>query len=236
MRLSTHYYVLSLSGSASRLYEAFRDGLTDIQNELFPISSSPGIKDDAAPPVTDSELKEFITKADQHFDHYLLQDPLQFIVVGSRSDLSIFDEVTSHRDVLLGRVEGDYIAASPSDLGKITWAIVKRAMAGSRAQSAYNLETAERAKNVVSGINAVAKSIRSTAGDTLFVEEDYSLKGAIRKAGSYFFVSEELDIQDEFDDAVDSVVEKVLENDGRVVFLKNGSLERFKKIVLVKGS
>ncbi len=233
MKLATHYYVLSLSEQTSRLYEAFRDFLIDIQNKNFPIESSAFICNTVRPAPIDSQVREFIRTADRHFDHYFKQDPLRFVVVGERKYLSIFESVTSHRDVLIGGVEGDYTATSPHDLGKIVWPIVKDVMAGTNEKAIRNLETAESSQNVASGIEAVGHLANSGAGSTLFVEEDYHMKGGIRSTDHSLITSEEMDIREVIDDAVDAIIEKVLEKGGNVVFLGSGSLTKLRRIALI---
>lgn len=234
MRLSTHYYVLSLCEQTSRLYEAFRDTLIDIQNKGFPIESSAGISGSVEPALRDSQLREFIRTADRHFDHYFRQDPLRLLVVGEKKNLSIFDSVTSHKDVLIGRVEGDYAATSPHDLGKIVWPIVKKVMAGTSEKAMNDLETAENSGNVSSGIGAVVHAAGSRVDDTLFVEENYHVKGGIREMDHSLIASKDLDIQEVIDDAVDAIIEKVLENGGNVVFMESGSLTEFHRIALIE--
>ena len=235
MKLTIHYYVLSLSEEISRLYEAFRDTLIDIQNTGFPIKSSAGMNGTVDPVLRSNQLREFIRTADQHFDHYLRQDPHPLVVVGEKKSLSIFGSVTSHQDVLIGKVEGDYAATSPRDLGKIVWPIVKEVMAGTSEKAMLDLETAESSRNVASGIRAVGYLAGSGVGDTLFVEEDYHMKGGIREIDHSLIKSEDLDIQEVIDDAVDVIIEKVLEKGGNVVFLENGSLTKLQRIALITG-
>ena len=234
MRLSTHYYVLSLCEQTSRLYEAFRDTLIDIQNKGFPIESSAGMSGTVEPSLRSSHLREFVRTADQHFDHYFRQDPLHLVVVGEKESLSIFGCVTTHQDVLIGKVEGDYAATSPRDLGKIVWPIVKKVMAGTSEKAMNNLETAEYSRNVTSGIDAVGHVAGSGVGDTLFVEENYHMKGSIRETDHSLIASKDLDIQEVIDDAVDAIIEKVLEKGGNVLFLEGGSLTEFHRIALIE--
>jgi len=235
VNLTTHYYVLSLGEQTSRLYEAFRDTLIDILNKGFPIASPAGISDTAEPGPGYNQLREFVRTADQHFDHYLRQDPLRLVVVGERKILSIFESVTSHKDVLIGVVEGDYAAISPHDLGKIVWPIVKEVMAGTGGKAVRDLEAAENSQNVASGIDAVGHLAGSGAGDTLLVEEDFHMKGGIRKTDHSLIKAEDLDIREVIDDAVDAIIERVLEKGGNVIFLESGSLAKLQRIALVTG-
>ena len=233
MKLNTRYYVLSLSERSSRLYEAFRDTLIDIQNKGFPIAFStvmPGGDDPAPQP---DQSREFMRTVDRHFDHYLRQDPLRFVVVGEKDILSTFESVTTHQDGLLGTVHGEYAATSPHDLGKIVWPIVKNAMAGTSAHAMSDLATADRSQNVAFGIETVGYLADSGVGGTLFVEEDYRLKGGIHKTDHSLIKPEDLDIREPIDDAVDAVIGKVLDKGGNVVFVDSGSLAERGKIALI---
>lgn len=233
MKLTTHYYVLSLGGQTNRLYEAFRDNLIDIQNRNFPIKSAELIGNNVTAEIRDNQLREFIRTADRHFDHYFKQDPLRFVVVGERKYLSIFESVTSHQDVLTGWVEGDYTHTSAHDLGKIVWPIVKDAMAGTNAKAMNNLEDTENSRNVASGIEAVGRMAGTSPGDILYVEEDYHMKGGIRSTDHSFITPEELDIREVIDDTVDAIIEKVLGKGGKVIFLGSGSLTKLRRIALL---
>jgi len=232
---TTHYYVLSLSEHTSRLYEAFRDTLIDIRNKEFPIESSVGMSAPGELARGNSPLRESIRTADRHFDHYFRQDPLRLVVAGDKKSLAIFGSVTSHQDFVTGTVEGDFAATSPHDLGKIVWPIVKEVMAGTTRRAMHDLDAAESSQNVASGIDAVAHVAGSGRGGTLFVEEDYRLKGGIRETDHSLIMPKDLDILDVIDDAVDAIIERVLERGGRVVFLGSGSLTKLQRIVLVMG-
>jgi inosine-uridine nucleoside N-ribohydrolase len=72
-------------------------------------------------------------------------------------------------------------------------------------------------------------------GGTLFVEEGYHMKGGIRDTDHSLIMSEGLDIREVIDDAVDVVIEKVLEKGGNVVFLESGALTNFQRIALIVG-
>ncbi|MBN2183900.1 MAG: hypothetical protein JW746_01080 [Candidatus Krumholzibacteriota bacterium] len=233
MKLTTRYYVLSLGGQTNRLYEAFRDNLIDIQNRNFPIESADKIGKNVKMGARDDQVREFIRTADRHFDHYFKHDPLQFVVVGERKHLSIFESVTLHQDVLIGWVEGDYTETSPHDLGKIVWPIVKDAMAGTNEKAMHNLERAEKTRNITSGIEAVGRKAGLAEGDTLFVEEDYHMKGGIRSTDHSFITPEELDIREVINDVVDAIIEKVLGKSGKVIFLGSGSLTKQRRIALI---
>jgi hypothetical protein len=230
MQLSIHYYVLSLSEQTSRLYEGFRDKLIDIRNTNFPFEIS---IDAANPDSKDTQLREFFHQSDQHFTHYYQQDPLRLVVVGEKRNLSIFESLTTHREVIIGTVEGDYTATSVHDLGKIIWPVVKEAIAGTNKNALRDLATAASKHKVVSGIDAVGQSVETVTNSTLYVEEDFHVKGSIRKTDHSLILSKHVDIWEVIDDVVDIIIEKVLKMGGTVSFLKSGSLIEFERIALI---
>jgi hypothetical protein len=229
MQLSIHYYVLSLSEDKSRLYEGFRDKLIDIHDEKFPLKSS---KVDT-PGSQGTELREFFRLTDRHFAHYYEQDPHRLVIVGKKSHLAIFAALKTRQDILSGKVEGDYIATSPHDLGKIVWPVIKEAIAGTNSKAMRELAKAAKMKKIISGIDAVGQFAETDTGSILYVEEDYHVKGSIRKTDQSLIISNHVNIWDVIDDVVDIIIEKVLKMGGTVIFLSSGSLSKLGRIALI---
>jgi hypothetical protein len=234
MQLSIHYYVLSLSEQTCRLYEGFRDTLIDIQNSSFPFDSSMDMRLPMESAVKDNHLREFYRMIDLHFTHYYEQDPLRLVVVGDKKNQSVFASLTAHLSAIIGRVMGEYTSTSPHDLGKIVWPLVKEVLAGSNAKVMADLDLATSMHKVTSGLDAVAKMADSATGATLLVEEDYHIKGSISKTDQSLVISEYVDIREVIDDAVDVIVEKVLEMGGNVIFLESGLLTKLSRIALIQ--
>ncbi len=233
MKLSTHYYILSLSVQKCMLFEGFRDNLIDIQNTNFPFNSFIDVDGPVDESVRDTQLREFFRQTDQHFNVYFDQDPLRLVIVGEMKNLSVFESLLTHRDALIGLVRGSFILTSPQDLGKIVWPLIKNVMAGTTDIALCDLAGAASANNVVFGIDAVGLSAEIKTGLTLYVEEDYQVKGSIRKENQKLVRSNLVDINEVIDDVVDLVIEKVLQMDGNVIFMNNGSLSKFERIALI---
>lgn len=232
MQRSIHYYVLLLSEQMNRLYEGFRNKLIDIQNTNFPFE----ISTDAGNPASkDTRLREFFHQTKKRFAHYYEQDPLRLVVAGEKSNLAIYEALTTHQDVLIGMVEGDYTATTAHDLGMIVWPVVKEAIAGANENAMRDLETAAKLKKVVSGIDAVGQLVETETGPTLYVEEDYHVKGSIHKTDRSLIISKHVNLLEVIDDVVDIIIEKVLNMGGTVIFLKGGSLIKFERIALILG-
>ena len=213
---STHYYVLSLSDGTSRLYEAFRDSLIDIQNTWFPFVSATG------PAPNDVQLRSHMQTVDHHFAHYFEQDPLGVIISGTKRSQSVFAALTAYPGVIIGRIDGDHSTTSARDLGRIVWPIVKTVMAGAGQKVERELEEAVGDHNIAIGIDAVVQSVDSGVGATLLVENGFRVNPSSSTA-----------LLDDGDNVVDTIIEKVLTLGGNVVFVEDGSLANFQQIALI---
>lgn len=219
MKLSTHYYVLSLSEHTNRLYEAFRGSLIDIENTWFPMETP---RDSLHPELNDVQLRTLLQTVDHHFAHYYEQDPLAMVVSGTERNQAAFASVTAYPGVIIGTVDGDHSATSLRDLGDIVWPIVKGVMAGAGNKVTRELEAATLTHNVSFGMDAVVESVDSGAGVTLLVEDGYVVK------------PEETNVLlDDNDNAVDVVIDKVLALGGNIVFVEDDSLAKFKRMALI---
>jgi Bacterial archaeo-eukaryotic release factor family 3 len=219
LKLSTHYYVLSLSERTSRLYEAFRDTLIDIENTWFPLESS---RNSSQSDMSDAQLQTLMQRVDHHFAHYYGQEPLGVVLAGTRRNQSMFMSLTAFSDVIIGQTAGDHSATSVGDLGNIVWPIVKGVMAHSGEKVELELEIATLEHNIAFGIDAVVQSVDSGVGATLLVEEGYRVTPP-----------ESLSLVDDADNVVDVVIDKVLALGGNVIFVEDRLLSKFRSIALI---
>lgn len=220
MKLSTHYYVLSLSEGTNRLYEAFRESLVDIRNTWFPFGSKNSA---SSPALNDAQLRTMLQTVDHHFAHYFEQDPLGVVIAGTERHQSAFAALTAYSGVIIGRIEGDHSTTTSRDLGNIVWPIVKSVMAGAGDKVTRELEGAVLANNVAVGIGAVTESANSGIATTLLVENGLRVK-SLRSTM----------LMDDGDNVVDDVIEKVLGLGGSVVFVEDGSLRNYEHIALIQ--
>jgi hypothetical protein len=227
--LSTHYFVLSLGAKTSKLFEAFRDSLIDVENQGFPVVAPAGTSD---PPGHD-QLQELARSVDECFGHYYTAEPLKLIVVGEKELQSAFSSVSAYKSAVIGRIEGDHTATPARDLGQIVWSLVKEAMSGFQDKTMRDLEASTLRGRTTSGLEAVARLVIKGVQATLLVEDGYHVKGSIVEADQLPVLSPDIDVREVIDDAVDAVIEKVLESGGDVVFTPTGSLSDRNRIVLL---
>lgn len=232
MHLSTHYYVLSLNQQICRLYEGFRDTLIDIQNGGFPFELQAGPKGIRST-TADSPLQEYFIEVDKRFSPFYEQDPLCLILLGKAKHMTLFKSISAYQETVIGTVNVDQQATEPDKLGENIWLVVKQALAGANQKTIQDLLAVQDASNVAVGIEAVGQWAHSGRGSALFVEEDYHVKGRFREIDYALTISEEMDIRDINNDAVDLVIDQVLAVGGKVVFVNKGALESFQRMAML---
>ena len=229
MALRTHYYVLALGSAKNNLFEAFRDSLIDIETHGFPVEVQESASD-----VTDEKwLREIALTVDRHFGKFYEEEPLKLIVIGEPEMLSAFSSVTKHGDAVIGHIRGDHTMTPVRDLGQIVWPVVQKAISGVVERALADLATSGIRRQAVSGLEAVVRLSRKGIRALLMVEENFHMRGSIARTDGSPAISPDVDIREVIDDAVDAVIEKVLETEGNVIFMPQGSLSERDRIVLL---
>jgi hypothetical protein len=229
VRLSTHYYVLSLSTMKNALFEAFRDSLIDVENQGFPVSG-PACGSEA---VGQEQRCDLARTVDGYFGRYYAREPLRLVVVGAPEMQVAFSSVTAHGAAVVGRIEGDHTTTSVRDLGQIVWPVVKEAMSGVLGRTMHDLEDFAGRGRLALGLEAVVRAAGHEARAMLLVEEDYRWRGNIWKLSDPPVMTTNVDVRDAIDDVVDAVIDKVLESAGSVVFTRPGALRDQGQIALL---
>jgi len=241
MNRTPRYWVLALSEKPTRLYEATRDILIEIQDGGFPIThegpggeqSLPGgfgIKKSA---YRDEYHRKFFRQIDTALKPFLADDPLPLAVVGVDRFLAFFKEVTDYKDALLTTLQGSHDKTSPHELGKLIWALAKDALTEQRQQVLSELDKAVGENKSASTIGEVWRLANDGRGALLLVENDFHFPAKLDETGRHLLPADDVTGTDIIDDAVDEIIETVLSKQGRVVFLENGQLEKNQRIALI---
>ena len=235
MNGSIHYYILLLSENSGRLFEGFRDMLIEIVDGDFPVMGTmyQSYPNESLP--TEAQLKLFYKKIECSYNKFWVQDPLKLVLIGKKRNRNIFKSVSTYTNDLIGTMEGDYADTSLHDLGQIVWPVVREVLSGNREKALRELNEAITTQKVASGLDEVWRSANSGMGSILLVEDDYHIKGSLLKTNSSLIMFKDIDIMEVFDDVIDTIIEKVLEMGGTVVFLDTGSLAEHQRIALIRG-
>ncbi len=241
MNRTPRYWTLVLSEKPTRLYEATRGDLLEIQEDGFPITHTGpggeqplpggfGIKKSA---YRDEYHRKFFRQVDATLKSFMADDPLPLVVVGVNRYLSFFNEVTDHKSAVLATLQGSHDKTAAHELGQLVWPLMKEALAGQRQQVLDELDKAVGERKFVSTIGEAWRMANDGRGSLLLVEEDYHFPGRVDESGRHLIPAEDVTSPDVLDDAVDELIETVLSKQGRVAFVGNGQLEAHQRIALV---
>jgi hypothetical protein len=238
---SPRYYVLVLSGQPTRLFEAVRERLQELQVGEFPMEHEepggaeplPGGYGVRRSAYRDEYDRQFFRKVDEELSKILADDPLPVVVTGVTRNLAFWDELSVNKAHCAGTLEGSYEDVNHHELGQLVWPIMQQFMADNRARVLDELGEAIGANRYATGIGEVWTLAHKGRGETLLVEEDFHYAGQVDDNGQLLLAEEGADDSDFIGDVVDDLIETVLEKGGRVVFVDNGSLATHNHIALI---
>ena len=235
------YWVLALSEKPTRLYEGSREDLVEIRDGNFPlVHEGPG-GEQALPggfgvqksAYRDERHRQFFRQVDSALEPYLTNDPLPLVVVGVKRYLAFFAEVSSSKDLILATLTGSHDKTSPYELGKLVWPLVKAGLDEQRELILSELDKAIAERKVVSTVGEVWRSANEGRGRILLVEADFHYPARIDATGRSLIPDDNPAAYDVLDDAVDRIIETVLQKNGQVVFVENGQLALHQRIALI---
>ncbi|MFI5053395.1 MAG: hypothetical protein ACHQDE_03455 [Acidimicrobiia bacterium] len=223
------YRLLALGEQPSRLFGGQGSVLAECHSGGFPCSrervrGEPHSSRDY--PMRNSRDEEqqrmFFREVDRALGAVGEGDPLPLLVAGTERDLASFDEVTRHAARIVGRIEGNYEEAIPTDLVVRAAPLIDAYAASQRAAIVGELVEAVGSGRGLVGVKAAWEAARAGRARVLLVEDDFvyparEVDGGLEPAG-------DAAAPGVIDDAVDELVEMVLSAGGEVVILDAGEL------------
>ncbi len=227
------YLTLVLGPHRSKLYLGKGDNLTLIKTNA-PSQVSAGKKEGYKKQLSNTTSEQFLKQMDRELCLMLEAYPLPLLVLSEPEVWNQFMNVTSNASWLLEHVPVNATEFSMQQLKETIipivaeWNHVKQQFLLNQSGEAYKQHLC------AAGMEQVYSMAKSGKGKLLVIESDFiaateQTKGKernIRQAASFgnrFYIH----------DAVDDVIEKVLENGGEVEFVEPGVLGVYGRIVLV---
>jgi hypothetical protein len=232
------YRVLALS-HAVRLFDAWTTVLEEHHTGGFPMEYRAGAdkKLSRRQVMTRSDAREddhrkFFLEVDAALGAIHKADPRPIIVTGVERNLAFFREVTKHADAIYGMLAGNHDQTSPSALGKLVWPVYEVGFTRERAEALVKLDEAVSAQKHTSGIDQVWRAAVRGQCRMLFVEKDFKYPAQLSDDGDLLLAPTGKGAAN-LDDAVDEIIEKVLEAGGEVFFYPEGDLDVHQRIAAV---
>lgn len=248
-RYAMDYYVLHLNEKAIQCYEGRLNKLEEISDNNFPRelrddyeysrparstshAGQAGVKgfekDRSILEVT--RLKTHYREADHLLEKYLGESPL--IIAGPKKSISCFQESTHHKKNIVGVINGNYSHTEP-ELGNRSWAVLKNWIDEHEDVLVGDLLREKWQQRAVDGLKGVWKAVNEGKGYMLLVEKDYSCTGFIEEKSGKLHLKAPGTKHRIITDVVDEIMRIVLEKNGDIEFVQNGTLEANEHIALI---
>jgi hypothetical protein len=226
---SPRYRLLALAEKPTRLLESDGSTLMEVHGAGFPMfvegaHGEPIPSGGYSPHSSRSEeqYRQFFRRVDQALRAHAAADPLPVVIAGTERDLAYFDQVTEHAAWIIGRLPGNHELTRPAELERLAMPILENHLGEQRAAAVTELVETIGSGRAVVGIKPTWQCALAGRGRVLLVEEDFEYPARVvdrrlEPAGNF-------DAPEVLDDAVDTLVDIVLEQGGDAVFLEPGAL------------
>jgi hypothetical protein len=173
---------------------------------------------------------KFLHQIDLALEPILKAYRLPFFVLGTEAVLGHFKKISHHTQSVAGYIRGNYDGKSGIELRKILQPTLEWYDKARQHLLLKRIEEAAGQKKLTQGIQSVWREAMNKNGRLLLVEKNY-MYAAQRKDSHN--VTEAVPNFSTIRDAVDDLIEKVLETGGDVEFTDTGSLEKYQHIALI---
>jgi hypothetical protein len=245
------YFVLLITEKVVRLFEGAWNELNEIKDKNFPkeyeeeyIYNPPSRgtpysghahvrnfeKDKSA--LEEIRFKDFFRHADELLNDYLVNNtPL--ILLGPEKELSWFETISVHKKHIINKIEGSYNYSNQTQLADIAWPAMHLYLQHEREQLVKEFEEKIGEGLGITGIQDIWSATQEGKAFKLLVEKDYRIPGFVEKEASRLYLRPPQKPHKILADAVDDIIEMVLEKNGHVFFTDNGMLKDYQQIVLI---
>lgn len=179
-------------------------------------------------------MDKFLRHIDNSLDIILNAYHLPLFVLGSERIMGHFKKLTKHGGAVIEYVHGNYDEATEHELSSVLDVHVNDWKKVKQKDLLNKLEEAAGKKKLAVGMTEVWKEAMNQKGRLLVVEKNFMYAAQHGGAEDVIYkVTEPYNPFSHIKDAVDDVIEKVLENGGDVEFVDEGVLDNYHHIALV---
>ena len=251
MASAVHYYTVVLTRDNARLIEASNDRVVkefdkddtaqnNMENIPFPVENN-GLYttgdagSDRSANNESSYLKEFFNQVDKSVQELWGEHKMPLVVVGDAKNIAYYKEVCDRPDNIIATVSN----ATHLDDGSAQHIVdsVQEAVEEYRAslhQAALGeIDKARGANMLQTDLQEVYRSAFQGAGETLYVRRGYIQSAKIDEKAQTLSVTNDPAAEGVTDDAIGEVIEHVIHNGGKAVFMPQDIMSEDQPIALV---
>ncbi len=236
------YLVLLLSGKESRMYLGNSATLVRIVSNT-PESVAAYVNDAPERVANFSDMQDrkeivvdkFLHHIDNSLDIILNAYQLPLFVLGTEKIMGRFKSLSRHTGAIIDYVPGNYEEAGADQLIEILKPYIMDWKKVKQKDLLNQFEEAAGKKKLAVGMRDVWREAMRLKGRLLVVEKNYMYAAQRGSSEEVIYkVAEPYNRFSYIKDAVDDVIEKVLENGGDVEFVDEGVLKDYQHIALIQ--
>ena len=180
------------------------------------------------------ELNKFLLYVDNELDGVIKRMDLPLFILGSIKTTAHFKKLSKHLESVAGTIDGNYVEATTAELKDLLEPHIAGAKKAYEKELLAKIEEADSQKKLAVGIQNVWREAVSRKGNLLIVEKNYIYAAEHGGAAEVIYpVGDPLNKYALIKDAVDEVIEKVIEYGGDIEFVDDGVLDNFEHIALI---
>ncbi len=236
------YLVLILSAKSSKMYLGNCSTFILIKNNVP--DSVFAYKRDVPEKVTHFSdaheekeilLDKFLHHMDEGLSLVLKAYPLPVFVMGAKKVLGHFNQISKNKKHIIQYVHGNYEDASETEIRQVLKPYIADWNNVREQNLLQQIERAADEKKLTFGIGEIWAAASHKNGRLLIVEKDFMFPAHEGPRPDAIY-EEDLSLNHPFyiKDAVDDVMEKILEGGGDIEFVENGALKNYGRIALIR--
>lgn len=234
----------------AQLFKGKIKELKEIENEYFPFFNTDdyeynrlargsfytgyaflqGLKKD--PSVMEEVRRQaFLQKIDDQLTNYYI-DSLPLVVCGELKEVAYFKKITRYDKVISSFMVGNYLHLNQTELADRVWPTLKSDLDEKRSLLINVFKESVGMGSTETGIINILQAARDGRAFRLLVEKDYSVTGYLNARDGALCLQAPEASHRILPDALDEVIDKVLEQRGEVIFIAKGALQDYGHIAL----
>ncbi len=180
-------------------------------------------------------MGKFLSHVDNTLDEILKIHPLPVFVLGAERVAGHFKAISRHSAAVVEYVHGNYEEATLPELKKVLEPYFDGLKKSKQKALLNQLEEAAGSRKLSVGIENAWRAAMNKNGRLLVVEKNYMYPAERGNTGDLIYAASEMGNQfSHIKDAVDDVIERVLENGGDVAFTDEDVLREYGRIALIQ--
>lgn len=232
-----NYYILTISQQKIRLINALNDlVLLEYQDENFPFANTSYFTTDAIKLAQDvfmeNQIKEYFNDADKLFKYYQAANKLPIILAGDVKSTSYYQKEMDDDSMVIKYLPGNYDHVPTHEIAKAAYPLLEEYRNEKQKSNLSKIEGGRSGKRLTSDFNEIYTAAIQGNADTLYLSDNFTLKGKIED--EQLIIDKTETDNPESEDLTINILEKVQETGGNIIFMQDDLLDKYNGMALLK--